>query len=591
MGERDKTTRRLAAILAADVAGYSRLMQHDEAGTLAALNETLDVLIKPKIAEHHGRIVKLMGDGLLAEFASVLKAARCALEIQAAVGAKSEAEPPGRQMLFRMGLNLGDVIVENDDIHGEGVNVAARLESLAEPGGLCLSESVYQQIRNKIEAEFEDGGEQHVKNLPDPIRVFRASFASTPASPARTAHVAQAPVFDKPSIAVLPFTNMSGDPAQDYFSDGITEDIITELSRFRSLRLIARNSTFTYKAKPVRAQEVGRDLGVAYMVEGSVRQAGKRIRVTAQLIATETGEHLWAERYDRDLEDIFAVQDEITRAIAAAVEPELGTVERARSRRKPPGSLTAWDWYQRGLWHLYLDTKTGYAEALRHLERAIALNPGFAPAYAAVSLVHGLDIIGGHKDVSHASIDEAYRMAQQAVTLDDRDAMAHMVLGRINLLQCKHEDSIAELETAVALNPSYADAYHALGFSLTYSGRPEDAVPHTETAMRLSPYDPRISSFHEMRAWALLVIGHDEEAAKSAHASVQRPNAQHWAYATLSATLGHLGRLEDARAALDELLKRKPDFSADFVRRFVYYNKNPDHLERYIEGLKKAGLA
>ncbi len=417
MGDREQPMRRLAAILAADVAGYSRLMRRDEAGTLAALKDQLESVIKPKIAAHDGRIVKLMGDGLLAEFASVLQATHCALEMQAALAARNRDVAPDRRMLFRMGLNLGDVLVENDDIHGDGVNVAARLEGLAEPGGLCVSDTVYQQVRNRTGTAFEDMGEQRVKGLPDPIRAYRAGLASLEAPPAPEGG---RPAFDRPSIAVLPFANMSGDPQQDYFSDGISEDIITELSRFRSLRVIARNSSFTYKTRPVRAQEVGRDLGVAYMVEGSVRQAGKRVRVTAQLVATETGEHLWAERYDRDLEDIFAVQDEITRAITAAVEPELATVERERSRRKSPGSLSAWDWYQRGLWHLYQDTKAGYAEALRHLERAIELHPDFAPAYAALSLVQGLDIIGGHKDASHASIDEAYRMARQAVTLDDR---------------------------------------------------------------------------------------------------------------------------------------------------------------------------
>jgi adenylate cyclase len=587
MGERKPATRRLAAILAADVAGYSRLMRSDEAGTLKVLKDHLDAVIAPKIAEHDGRIVKLMGDGVLAEFASVLKAVHCALEIQTLLAERNRDVAPERRMLFRMGLNLGDVLVENGDIHGDGVNLAARLEGLAEPGGLCVSDTVYQQVRNRTGTAFEDLGEQRVKGLPDPIRAYRASLATLEASQPREAG---RPVFDRPSIAVLPFANMSGDPQRDYVSDGITEDIITELSRFRSLRVIARNSSFTYKGRSVRAQEVGRDLGVGYMVEGSVRQAGERVRVTAQLIATETGEHLWAERYDRDLEDIFAVQDEITRAVAAAVEPELGTAERERSRRKPPGSLNAWDWYQRGLWHMYQDTKSGNAEALRHLRRAIELDPDFARAYAALSLVQGLDIIAGHGENSSGFLDEALGAAEKAVALDQKDAMAHMVLGRINLLRCNHDGSIAELESAIALNPSYADAYHSLGFSLIFAGRPEDAVPQFDTAIRLSPYDPRISSFHEMRAWALLVMGHDETAAKSAHLSVQRPNAQHWAYATLSSVLGHLGRFDEARAARDELLKRKPDFSTDFVRRFVYYNKNPDHLERYIEGLVKAGL-
>ena len=287
-----------------------------------------------------------MGDRILAEFASVLKTAQCALDIQTSMAERNGTVPPERQMHFRMGLNLGDVIVEDDDIHGDGVNIATRLESFAEPGGLCVSENVYQQIKSKTGRQFEDMGEQQFKNILDPIRVYRAS--SSPMQAVQHPQN-QEPGHDKPTIAVLPFTNLSGDPEQEYFSDGITEDIITELSRFRSLRVIARNSSFTYKGRAVRAQEVGRDLGVAYMVEGSVRKAGNRVRVTAQLIATETGEHLWAERYDRDLENIFSVQDEITRAIVAAVEPELGTVERERSRRKSLGSLNAWDWYQRGV--------------------------------------------------------------------------------------------------------------------------------------------------------------------------------------------------------------------------------------------------
>ena len=588
MRERENIKRRLAAILATDVAGYSRLMRGDEAGTLAVLNDHLKAVIKPKIGEYDGRIVKLMGDGILAEFASVLKAVQCALDIQTSMAERNVAEPPDRRMQFRMGLNLGDVLVEDDDIHGDGVNVAARLEGLAEPGGLCVSDTVYQQVKNKTGVGFEDRGEQRIKGFPEPIRAYRAILASAQVSQPRGT---EQQISDKPSIVVLPLTNLSGDPDQEYFSDGITEDIITELSRFRSLRVIARNSSFTYKGKAVRAQEVGRDLGVAYMVEGSVRQVGKRVRVTAQLIATESGEHLWAERYDRDLEDIFSLQDEITRAIAAAVEPELANVERERSRLKSPETLNAWDWYQRGLWHMYQDTKAGYAEALEHLKRAIELHPDFAPAYAAFSLVRGLDIIGGHGEVSRPSLDEALRAAEKAVALDQKDAMAHMVLGRINLLRCNHDGSIAELESAIALNPSYADAYHSLGFSLIFSGRPEDAVPQFDTAIRLSPFDPRISAFYEMRAWALVVMERYEEAAKSAHLSVQRPNAQHWAYATLSSALGHVGQLEEARIARDELLRIRPDFTTESVRKLVYYNKDPGHLERYIEGLKKAGLA
>ena len=393
-----------------------------------------------------------------------------------------------------------------------------------------------------------------------------------------------------PSLAVLPFTNLSEDPEQEYFSDGITEDIITELSRFRSLIVITRNSSFTYKDRTADVRDIGRDLGVRYVVEGSVRREGKRVRVTAQLIETATGGHIWADRYDRELEGIFSLQDEITRTIAAAIEPELGIVERERSRLKAPGSLNAWDWYQRGLWYMYQETKGGNIKALRQFERAIELSPEFAPAYAASAYVLCFDIINGNREHSDESIYEAFQTANKAIALDNKDAMAHVVLGRINTLQCKHEDSIAELETAIELNANFADAYHGLGWALTMSGRPEEAVPQFDTAVRLSPYDPRVSSFLEMRAWALLVMGRYEEAASSARMSVRKPNADLWAYATLSAALGHLDLLDEARTVRQELLKRKPDYSLSFVRRFVYYNKNSAHLKRYIDGLRKAGL-
>jgi TolB-like protein len=395
---------------------------------------------------------------------------------------------------------------------------------------------------------------------------------------------------DKPSIAVLPFTNMSGDPEQEYFSDGITEDIITELSRFRSLFVIARNSSFAYKGHAVNVQGVGRDLGVRYLVEGSVQRDGKHLRVSAQLVETEAGRHLWAERYDRELEDIFSLQNEITQAIAATIEPELGTVERARSRLKSPENLDAWDWYQRGLWHMYQETKEGNREALHQFERAIELSPEFAPAHAASAYVLCFDITNGYREHSDTALEEVHQTASTAIALDGRDAISHVVRGRINLLQRKHADAIAELENAIELNPNLADAYHGLGFALTVSGQPEEAVPHFDKAIRLSPYDPRVSSFHEMRAWALIVLGRYEEAAESARVSVRKPNADLWAHATLCAALGNLGRLDEAEAARGKLLNRKPDFSLGFVRRFVYYNKVPTHLEVYLDGLRKAGL-
>lgn len=393
-----------------------------------------------------------------------------------------------------------------------------------------------------------------------------------------------------PSLAVLPFANLTGDPQKEYLSDGVSEGLTTELSRFRSLFVIARSSSYTYKGRAATAQEIGRDLYVRYVVEGSVMRAGSKVRVNAQLIETATGNHIWADRYDRELKNLLTLQDEITRTIAAVIEPELGNVERGRSRRKAPEDLDAWDWYQRGLWYMYQETAAGNLEALRQFEKAIELSPEFASAYAASAYVLFGEMTSGYREHSEKSLDTAFAAAERAVALDDKDAMAHLVLGRISLLRCKHEDSIGELESAINLNPNYADAYHALGFALTVSGRPEEALPLYETAIRLSPYDPRLSSFHEMRAWSLIVLGRFEESLVSARTSVRRPNADLWAYATLSSVLGHLGSLDEVRTARRELLQRKPDFSLSFVRQVVYYNKVPAHLERYIDGLRKAGL-
>lgn len=395
---------------------------------------------------------------------------------------------------------------------------------------------------------------------------------------------------EKPSIAVLPFDNLSGDDEQEYFADGITGDIITELSRFRSLHVIGRSSSFTYKGKAVRAQGVGRDLGIGYLVEGSVRKTGRQVRITARLVDTQTGKNLWAERYDRDLEDFFGVQDEIIQTIAAAIEPELGAVERHRSRLKRPESLDAWDCYQLGLWHMHQDTKRGAEEAVRHCNGAIARSPDFAPPYAVVAYVLLMDIINGHTEPSDSVLEEALRMAEQAVALDDKDSLAHKALGRTFLLQRKHDDAVAELETAVALNPGDADAHHDLGFVLIFSGRPKDAVPELEAAIRLSPFDPGISSFYEILAWALLVQGRFADALEPARTAVRRPNAQHWAHATLSVVLGHLDKLGEAMAVKDQVLHLKPDFSIGFVERFVYYNKCPSDLQIYMDGMRKAGF-
>jgi adenylate cyclase len=380
---RERVERRLAAILSADVAGYSRLIGVDEEGTLAQLKAYRRESIDPKIAEHRGRIVKTTGDGLLVEFASVVDALRCATEMQAAMGERNAAVPADGRIKFRVGIHMGDIVVEEDDIFGDGVNIAARLEGLAEPGGICVSARVQEDAAGKLDLAFEDIGEQQLKNISRPVRVFRvAAKCSLPQPEAPTA----LPLPDKPSVAVLPFTNMSADPEQEFFADGIAEDIITALSRYPSLFVIARNSCFTYKGRAVDVKQVGRELGVRYVLEGSLRKSGNRIRVTAQLVEAETGNHLWAERYDRDLADIFAVQDEITEAVTIAIAPAIADAEQQRAMRKPPGSLDAWATYQRGLWHVNKASADDNALAQKFFQQAIDLDPNFSGGYKGIAI-------------------------------------------------------------------------------------------------------------------------------------------------------------------------------------------------------------
>ncbi|MFQ5954960.1 MAG: adenylate/guanylate cyclase domain-containing protein, partial [Kiloniellales bacterium] len=379
----ENTRRRLAAILSADVVGYSRLMGEDEAGTLAALKTHRKEIVDPKIAEHRGRVVKLMGDGMLVEFASAVEATQCAVEIQRAMAQRNAAVPKDRRVEFRIGINLGDIIVDGDDIHGDGVNVAARLEALAEPGGICIPRDLRNQVRDKLSVTFEDMGEVEVKNIARPIRVFRVDHTPLPSRDSQPgAGGTAAALPDKPSIAVLPFLNMSGDPEQEYFSDGLSEDIITELSRFRHLFVISRNSAFVYKGKSTKARDVAKDLGVQYVVEGSVRKAGNRVRVTAQLIEAEADRHVWAERYDRDLEDIFAVQDEITTAIVATLPGRIEAASQERAERKLPENLAAHEFVMAGKTLHHRSNPKDNEEALRLLDRAIELDPKYAHAHA-----------------------------------------------------------------------------------------------------------------------------------------------------------------------------------------------------------------
>jgi adenylate cyclase len=580
-------TRKLAAILAADVVGYSRLMGEDEAGTLAALKAHRVELVEPRIAEQGGRIVKLMGDGLLAEFASVVSAVRSAVEIQQAMAERNADLPAERRIDLRIGINLGDVIVDGDDIYGDGVNIAARLEGLAEPGGICVARNVYNQVKGKVDTAFEDLGAREVKNIAEPVHVYRVALDTAP-RPARMAGDDLA-LPQRPSIAVLPFENMSADPEQEFFADGITEDIITELSKFRSLFVIARNSSFAFKGQPTDAKEISAKLGVRYVVEGSVRRAGNRVRVTAQLIDAVDDKHIWAERFDRDLEDIFAVQDEVTRAIVSTIEPQLGSTERQRARRKPTENLDAWECYQRGLWHLHQYQADDNARALEFLRRAIELDPTFATAYAGLAFTLYYHVILGFSGDSSGDLASALDAGKTAVRLDENDPFAHVALGRVYTSRGEHDTAIASCDRAIILNPNFASAHFGRAHSLWMSGRPEEAIISHDEAIRLSPRDPLLWGFMASRAIALILLGRYEEALEWARKAQRQPNPALWAFMPEVSALALLDRLDEAHEALQRVRRLKPDVTCAFATAVLPITHAADR-EHFVSGLIKAGV-
>ena len=581
--------RRLAAILAADVVGYSRLMGVDEAGTLRHLTELRQLVLEPLIAEHHGRIVKLMGDGLLVEFASVVDALTCAVAWQNDVAAQEAETDEDRRFQFRIGVNLGDVIVEDADIHGDGVNIAARLEGLADAGGICLSVDAYRQARGKIEVNFEDLGDQKLKNVVEPVRVYRVSN-KTSTAPAQFASTDALPLPAKPSIAVLPFANMSDDSEQGYLADGITEDLITALSKIRWFFVIARNSTFTYKGQAVDVTQVAKELGVRYVLEGSVRRAGNRVRITVQLIDATNGRHVWAERYDRQIEDIFDLQDEMTQTIVGAVEPELSAAERERASRKSPESLDAWESYQRGLWFVWKFDADSHHQALSFFKRATDLDPGFAPAYAYLGFAYYHGVIMGWTEDAQQSLDKAMAAASKALSLDERDPLAYFAAGRVHMMWGQHDDSIASLKTAIELNPSFAQAYLGLGMTLTLAGHLQEAKTALSQCMRLSPRDPVLWASTLLLGMACILSQEHEEAVDWARKTIQNPRAAgYWPYAVLAAALAQLGQMDEARKALSAALEAKPDLSIAYLVKTLP-TKNPDGLNLYLDGLRRAGL-
>jgi TolB-like protein/class 3 adenylate cyclase/Flp pilus assembly protein TadD len=589
----ERVERRLAAILAGDVAGYSRLMGIDEEGTLAALKRHRGELVDPKIKEHRGRIVKLTGDGILVEFASVVDAVRCAVEIQRGMAERNVEVPAERRIKFRIGLNLGDIIIDDNDIYGDGVNIAARLEALAEPGGICVSRIVRDQVRDKLDFSFADMGEQQVKNIARPVRTHRIVLSTAAVDPTGPAAIAVAPlarpVTLRPSIAVLPFANMSGDAEQEYFSEGITEDIITNLSRNRAFFVISRSASFTYKGSAVDIGKMASELGVRYVLEGSVRRAGSRVRITAQLIDAETGRHLWADRYDRELADVFAVQDEIAQRITGAISPGIISAEVQHAQRKEPSQVDAWDRTVRAHWHIRRFTEADLAEARRLLEEAIALDPTSSMALSDLAFARHFEAVFGWGDgpaESHARLGEA---ARKAVAADDSDAMAHTSLAIFDLFSGRHEEARRRLHRALELDPNSFFARGYLGVSYGFGGDYETALPHLEEAMRLSPRGPLLVIWCLCRGWAALNAERYDEAVEYAmHAAEANPEFPD-IYAVLASANGHLGRVGPARAALDQLLHRMPGLTVSDPRLDRPFARAADR-ERFVEGLRKAGM-
>jgi len=569
-----RTERRLAAILAADVAGYSRLIEADEEGTLNRLKALRAEVIDPRIAAHRGRIVKTTGDGLLIEFTSVVDALRCAAEMQTALAEDNDALPSERHIEFRVGIHQGDIVVDDGDIFGDGVNVAARLEGLAEPGGICVSVRVQEDATGRLDLTFEDMGEQALKNIARPVRTYRVVMASRSAS---TSVSSNPPLPDKPSIAVLPFTNMRGDPEQDFFADGMVDDIITVLSRYPSLFVIARNSSFTYRGRAVDVKQVGRELGVRYVLEGSVRKAGNRVRVTAQLVEAEAGNHVWAERYDRDLADIFAVQDEITEAVTIAIAPAIEDAERQRAMRKPPGSIDAWAAYQRGLWHFSKYTAEDIALAQKYFQQTIDLDPGFSGGYTGLAFAR-TRATGGFGKQNLAEIRAStFELARRAVALDGNDAEARACFSEKLMMRGDYEGALAEVESALAISPNLAGAHGVLGAVLMWSGHPSEGRAALENSVRLDPRNPNMGLRLLDITISFYLPGEYDAAIAAARRAIRAYPEFSNTYRWLAAALGQTGRVEEAKEALQKAIAMAPASFDLFVRQRVPWHRPEDY--------------
>jgi TolB-like protein/tetratricopeptide (TPR) repeat protein len=586
----ERVERRLAAILAADVAGYSRLMGEDEEGTLAALKTIRRQLVDPKIKEHRGRVVKTTGDGALVEFASVIDAVRCAVDVQRDMAERNAEIPAARRIEFRIGINVGDIIIDEDDIYGDGVNVAARLEALAEPGGICVSRVVRDQVRDKLDFIFDDKGEQQVKNIARPVRVYLIR----PGKPAQSSAIAAAPdtapppLPDKPSIAVLPFANMSNDPEQEYFADGIAEDIITSLSRLSGFFVIARNSTFTYKDRAVDVKVIARELGVRYVLEGSVRKAANRVRVTAQLVEGATGNHVWAERYDRELADIFAVQDEITETIVGALEPRLHVAEIIRAQHKVPSSLDAWDLVMQAMDRISRFTDADSRAAIALLDRAITIDPGYARAHAHKAWLTIWRAFQGWDQMSEA-IATAGDSVAKGRQFDAGEPWVYVARIMVCMATLNGGEAVVAARKAIELNPNFAYGYSFLGVALATSGDGDAAIAAVDHAVRLSPRDLLRDEFDLFYAFAHFQKGDYAKAADFAASAASLRPGHAYPYRILAASSALAGDQKRAAGAVADILALTPGFNLHAATAQSVYVREDDRL-RLIDGLRKAGL-
>jgi adenylate cyclase len=576
--------RKLTAVFSADVAGYSRLMGEDEAATVTILEAYKQVMFS-LIKQHRGRVIDSPGDNLLAEFASVVDAVQCGVAVQKELQARNADLPENRKMRFRIGINLGDVIEEGERIYGDGVNVAARIEGLALPGGVCVSGTAYDHVENKVAVEFEYLGEQAVKNIRKPVRAYRIKMDRGAPDVSMRQEIT---LPDKPSIAVLPFLNMSDDPKQEYFCDGITEEIITGLSKISGLLVIARNSSFTYKGRSVRVQEVGKDLGVKYVLEGSVRKAGDRVRITAQLIDTSTGHHLWSERYDRELKEIFLIQDEITTEVMRMMQVKLMEGEQACAwLKRGSGNLEAYEKGMKGMEYFRRFSPEGNVQSRKMFEEGIVLDPETPGNYVMLGWTHLVDILQGSTNAPDRSMEQAADLARKALDLDESQADAHALLGYVHLLKRDYDRAIAEGERAVSLNPNYADAHAWLAMILASAGKPNEGIVMIKKAMRLNPRSPNwyFTTLGDAYLWAQRY----NDALGEYSNAVQNSPGYLLAYLGLTATYSLLGNEKEATETATKVLSIDPKFSLDRYEENLS-NKEQADKDRYISALRKAGL-